>query len=139
MDEEEAGRLAGWMAGRQGKARVVHKGDGNGTEEGRGRERPSGLESSIARIFAVMSRKSCDRPLVYCTSTLCRVSNTPPHSSCFRATVRLRFYPSFFARRNDGKLTCTWLFLSSLFLLFISKEYLIPYCISTTLLLSNSS
>jgi len=120
----------GGASRRRREARVVHKGDGTEGEEGeegdrgpgiggrerrgrrRRRRRPSGLKSSIARIFAVTSRKSCDRPLVYCTSSSCRLPPTstslpppPPRSprspprpsrDSSRENVRLGLYPSSF-------------------------------------------
>lgn len=72
MDGEERqasrqaeGSAGGSQRGRHGRSRVI----------GGKRRRPSGLKSSIARIFAVTSRKSCDRPLVYFTSGSCRASD----------------------------------------------------------------
>lgn len=80
------------------------------TKETGGR-RPSGLKSSIARILAMTSRKSCDCPLVYCTFT-------PPAPFCLRATVRLGLYPSSFiiylrGRRKTDDIYMAFSFLSS--------------------------
>lgn len=105
MDGEEAarqaGRQAGWLAGKGSAG-----GSQRGTEAGQRKrgERPSGLKSSIARIFAVTSRKSCDRPLrVLHIHPLPRLQHTPL-SPCFRATVRLRLYPSSFILRLQKRL-----------------------------------
>lgn len=102
------GTDVGWTGKRQA-GRQAGKGSAGGSQRGRKRdrgaerERPSGLKSSIARIFAVTSRKSCDRPLVY-IHPLCRASDTPPPlTPCFRATVRLRLYPSSFILRPQER------------------------------------
>jgi len=114
----------GGASRRRREARVVHKGDGTEGEEGeegdrgpgiggrerrgrrRRRRRPSGLKSSIARIFAVTSRKSCDRPLVYCTSSSCRLPPTstslPPPPSPLRPLPSSPF-ARFFARERASR------------------------------------
>lgn len=100
--KQAAGSAGGSQRGRHGRRRGIRE----------KRRRPSGLKSSIARIFAVTSRKSCHRPLV-CTvhPSSCRASDLhlPPSplfrpSSILHATVRLGLYPSSFISHGRWKI-----------------------------------